>query len=80
MKHQGRIESEVSYYLECEEARIIIGQIEKKLKNCHKYEYEPEVSSCRTIYGIFIINADKFIKGTIEQMVKWKVINEEIFL
>jgi hypothetical protein len=64
--HQGRVKSDIGYYLECEEARNIIGQIEKELESYVRYEYEPEVPNCRTICGKLIIKADKFIKGTIE--------------
>jgi hypothetical protein len=47
-----------------------LKEIEKKMDQGIKYEYEPCVPNCRTICGIFVMNIQDFIQEAIRKAVQ----------
>jgi hypothetical protein len=69
MWYRGWVKNYIEYAIQCDEALKLLKEIEMKVNQDVKYEYEPWVPNCRTVCGIFVINIPEFIQGTIRKAV-----------
>jgi hypothetical protein len=65
MQYRGWTENHIEYAIQCSEAIKLLKEIEKEIDQGIKYEYEPWVPNCKTICGVFVMNIQEFIQGTI---------------
>jgi hypothetical protein len=56
----------------------VIKEIEKIFNSGVRYEFEPEVSSCRTICVKFILDVQEFKKGAVRKLVRGNYMEKNV--